>query len=113
MRQSLNADKFSPIPPAAQTSARLDPEAARQLERVDKIEAALAKLPKPKFRPDMLKARTNRTLALMGEMHADSSGPPVGVKKLAAEIDEMKKETKAILDAKVANLDHSVIPVFC
>ena len=47
LRQNVNAQNFCPI--VSEAELKLNPEAKTQLDRVDKIEAALAKVPKPRF----------------------------------------------------------------
>ena len=111
VRQNINAANFKP-PGGDISETALDRDAASQLTRIEKIEAALAKMPKPKFRPDMMKARSNRTLALMGEMGSAGNGPPVGVKKLEQETDLIREETSKILEKQIRTLDRNIIPVF-
>lgn len=110
IRQSFNSSQFTML--SGQSETALDSDAAGQIARIDRIEAALAKLAKPKFRPDLLKARSNRTLALMGDMNSNDNGPPIAVKKLRQEIEALTDSTSRLLDERVRNLDKNIIPVF-
>ena len=67
---------------------------------------------KPKFRPDMMKARSTRTLALLGELSAEKNDVPVGVKKILEETEVLKEETLKILNKKIKTIDPEIIPVF-
>ena len=44
----------------------LHPEAKTQMARIEKMLQVFAKLPKPKFRPDRMKAQSQLTQAMMG-----------------------------------------------
>ena len=110
IQQNFDPKNFHPSDQIDQKKY-FDKEAAVQLARIDKIEAMFEKVPKPKFRPDFMKARSSQVLALMGEMGSADDGPPVGVKKLAQEVENLRNETLTILDQKTAELDKSIIKV--
>ena len=69
------------------------------------------KVPKSKFRPDFMKAQSSQVLALLGEMNSADTGPPVGVKKLAQDVENLRNETLGLLQEKSAQIDKSIIKV--
>jgi len=98
----FDASLFEQLEPAA--SASLSSKARVQLTRIDKMNGVFAKLPKPKFKPDRMRARAQLTQALLGMIQQLGTAPP-GSAKMAGEIDELKRANVAKLNALVKSSD--------
>ena len=72
------------------------------MARIEKMIGVFSKLPKPKFRPDRMKAQSQLTQALLGNMNDSSSGgPPAGLAK-------MKQQKDSILEDNIKKLSDLV-----
>jgi len=82
---------------SSRKNLQLHPEAKAQMARIEKMMGVFAKLPKPKFRPDRMKAQSQLTQALLGNMNDAHTGPPAGLAK-------MKQQKDSILESNVQKL---------
>ena len=72
--------------------------------RIEKMSAVFAKLPKPKFKPDRMKARSQLTQALLGNIQQLGAAPP-GSAKMEQENVAVKNENLEKLRTIVKNVD--------
>ena len=68
------------------------------------MNAVFAKLPKPKFKPDRMKARSQLTQALLGNIQQLGAAPPGSV-KMEQDNEKLKIENLQKLNALVKQID--------
>ena len=68
------------------------------------MNALFAKLPKPKFKPDRMKARLQLTQALLGNIQQLGAAPPGSV-KMEQDNEKLKIENLQKLNALVKQID--------
>ena len=102
----FDATLFEPLQAAEQAS--ISAKARTQLARIDKMNAVFSKLPKPKFKPDRMRARAQLTQALLGNIQQLGSAPP-GLAKMTAENEELKKTNITKLNSLVKSSSDALV----
>lgn len=89
---------------------QLDQEARAQLKRIEVMNNVFSKLPKPKFRPDRMKAQSQLTQALLGNINI-TGGPPAGSIKMQQQTADIAKENLNNL-ANLITQETNAFPTF-
>ena len=105
--QQFDATLFERLEPAAEP-ASITQKARTQLARIDMMSAVFSKLPKPKFKPDRMRARAQLTQALLGNIQQLGSAPP-GLAKMMAENEELKKTNITKLNSLVKSSSEALV----